>query len=191
MNEKPELMPGRRLYWWDCGNFQRMRIYLDGDPPDLRKVIECRVCGNEQARLVPWGDDEWIHELFVENLAYVVATTVGLEAVASGLEMEEDKQIALLVEEQQQIKRVKKKEKRKPSLRLSFAVLAVVLGGLHLALTAIAIQYKIYLQPFNLFWDSLVWVGVENLLLGGILASSVAVALGALGIILMRRGRRR
>lgn len=193
MREKPELLPGRRLYCWDCNGFQRAKVYLDGDPPDLRKVIMCRVCGNEQARLVPWGDDEWINSMFVENLAYVVATTVGLEAVASGLEMEEDAAISKLVKEQQQVKRVRVKKARKTGLRkvrLSFAILAVFLGSLHLVLTALAIQYQIYIWPFTEIWSEFMWMGVENVILGGILAASTAVALGILGAILGRgRGR--
>jgi hypothetical protein len=192
MSEKPELLLGRKLYCWPCSGFNRVRVFLKGEPPDLHKVIECRVCGSELASLMSWGEDEWIGSKFVEDLGYITTLTIGPEAVASGFQTEEDRAAELLVEEQEWGVRIRRKKSRNFKLKkvLKFsAVSAAALGALQLILTVIAIYWKIYIWPFTEMWNAFMWLEPETIVLTGTVASSIAIGVGAFLTFLMRRKR--
>ena len=204
--ERLAITPGRFLYCKDCRGFRRMAIepemvvvgeeeeevLWDESKGQKQKAIFCRECLNEQARLIPWGEEEWIDERFSDNVGLTITTILGMNRVVGVIRGPEKKKE----------KQVKTKQKRKDRrfnwgnwgsfnrskiLQFGVAIPAMALGVLYLALTAISLQYGVYVWPFTLAWDAVVWMGADNVLLGGILAASVAIALGVLGIILRRR----
>ncbi len=186
--ERLAITPGRFLYCKDCRRFRRMAI--EWDKSKGHKVILCRVCHEEQARLVPWSEEEWIERRFADNVGLTITTILGMKRVVAVIRGPEKKR-----KRGEKRKRVEKQKRKARSfsfnlskiLTFGVAIPATALGILHLVLTAVAIQYKIFIWPFTLAWAAFDWAGVETLVLGGMLVSSVAIALGVLGIILLRR----
>ncbi len=73
------LTPGRFLFCMKCIGFARHIISLDGE----EKVIKCRNCGSEQARLIKWNGDDWIDRRYTDNLALTVLNVLGEKFVAN------------------------------------------------------------------------------------------------------------
>lgn len=188
MDKEVTLVPGRLLFCHFCDEFQRMRVSLSGEPPDTRKVIECRVCGQELAWLQMWGDSEWIDDRFVENLAFTALTMLGVKSLSRKFVMKQDA-------EKQAETPLKQKKARTTNLSKIFkfgvAISATVLGAFHLVLTTVAIHWQVHVWPFTEIWNAFMWMGAETETLLGILVASVVVALGILGIILMKWRSRR
>jgi hypothetical protein len=181
-----------------------MKIALVGEPPNLRKVITCHSCGRVQAHLVSWGrENQWIDEKFVDNIGFTVTFVMGAKAVARGLTFEEKMTVTpskrgglghLNSTSMQAIARSSRAgdlrtklghPKLKKVVRFSLASL-ISLGALQLILTAIAIQWKVYIYPFTLSWDAFMFMGPEAIVLVGTIASVIAIAVGALGFLIRR-----
>jgi hypothetical protein len=147
-----------------------------------QKVILCRTCHEEQVRLIPWGEEEWIGEPFVENMGLTITTVLGSKRVVSVIRGEGEEK------KPKKAKRAKRFN-RKKILKYGVAIPAAVLGSLQLILTAVAIQYRIFIWPFTLAWDAFMFMGPEAIVLLGMVVSPIAIGLGIVGAILLRRRR--
>ena len=72
------LVAGRFLFCMNCEGFTRHAIFMDGD----EKIIGCRKCGSEQARLVQWRKDDWVDRRYTDNLALTVLNILGEKFIA-------------------------------------------------------------------------------------------------------------
>ena len=178
--ERLAIIPGRFLFCKDCRRFRRHAI--EWDKSKRQKVILCQICHEEQARLVTWGEEEWIEQRFANNIGLTITTILGTKRIVEIIRPPKKEE-----KEKKQQKRKARGFSRRKILKFGVAIPATALGALHLALNTVAIYWKMYIWPFTLFWDAFTWMGTETEVLSGILASSVAIALGILGVILMRR----
>ncbi len=71
--------PGRFLFCMKCAGFTRHAVLLDGK----EKIIRCRNCGSEQARLTRWSGDDWIDRRYTDNLALTILNVLGEKFVAN------------------------------------------------------------------------------------------------------------
>ena len=177
---------GRHLFCPTCQTFEQHAVTLTEDG---NRKIKCQACGEVQAVLQPYGK-LWIEKQFAERPSLIATFVLGRQEVARALMPKGEK------EEEPKPKKEKRKavKQKRTGKRLNLvkalAIPAIALGGLYFALTVLSLQYQVYLYPFTLVWDAVAFMGAETAVLAGILASSTAIALGILGIVLGKRGEK-
>ena len=178
---------GRHLFCPKCQDFQQHAVTLTKDG---NRKIKCQACGEVQAILQPYGN-MWIEEKFAERPSLIATFLLGRQEIVRALMPKGEKEEPEPKKEKtaKPKKVAKSKVRKRSNLTKALALPAIGLGGLHLALLVLAVQFQMFLWPFTLVSSAFAF-DAETATLAGILASTVAIALGILGLVLRKRGEK-
>ncbi len=157
------LASGRELFCPECSNFTKAAVGTDGE----EKVIICRRCGNESARLVPRGDGMWLLKELEQSPVLMFSMVLGDSFVVKSIDPERGK----VAEEPRSKRRPRKSVRVRPHYRketdLSIGktdrkrlipLAVAILGVFHLLLTFLAVQWRFFFWPFTYAWDAFAWM---------------------------------
>ncbi len=183
---------GREIFCANCGDFKKAAVGVDGEG----KVILCRACGNESARLVPRGDGMWLLKELEQSPALMFSVVLGDAFTVKSIDPERGK----VAEESKSKRRPRKSVRVRPHYRKEtdlsvgktdrkglIPLAVAILGVFHLLLTFLAVQWRFFLWPFTLAWDAFAWMPLTAQL-----SLAIAAAIGGGNVyawILLRRRR--